>query len=282
VRESCLDAFAEGLAVLGGAAGIRQIGVHERQAVVEDQPVAPTYHSEQANQLGRGRRYRHHVGRIVYGLNALHNRRRETTKRAFRVVLLFEGTLDRVGEEKSFASKFRKQRGFTRFRCERNSCRLHKLFEKSARTERAIGRIHGGAVEVVFDSNGRRSIEEKNADSSGAQTGCKFEPVGPESKMSVVRSCPAPLANRQLGPPHENDEDVTGIADNASCRMRLPGSRGLNAGVYLGDRTNPVYRLPASGAGQEWNCRRFPIQDFCNKGLKAFTARPIGTTCFGR
>jgi len=114
VRENCLDPFAEGFSGAGGAARIGQVGIRERQAVVEDQAVAPANHAEEANELSGGLRYRHHVGGVVHGLNALHDGGCETTQRALGVVLLFEWTLDGVGEEESLALEFGEQRGFAR------------------------------------------------------------------------------------------------------------------------------------------------------------------------
>ena len=197
VGESCFDAFAEGFSGAGAAARICQVGIGERQAVVEDQAVAPANHAEEANEFGGGLRYRHHVGWVVHGLDALHDGGCEATQGTFRVVLLFKWTLDGVGEEESFALKFGKQCRFPRICSERNSCRLHELFEKPPGTQGAIGGIQSGAVEVVFDTRRRRSIEEKDADSSRAQAGGKFKPRGTACDVSVVRSCPASLANRQ-------------------------------------------------------------------------------------
>ena len=143
----------------------------------------------------------------------------------FGIVLLFEWTLDGVGEEESFALKFGKQRGFPGICGEGNSCSLHELFEKPPGAEGAIGGIQCGAIEVVFDTRRRRSIEEQDADSSWAQARRKLKARGAARNVSVVRSSPASLAKRQRGASARRTigmrEDVMGIADNATITIRL-------------------------------------------------------------
>ena len=65
-------------------------------------------------------------------MNALHDGGCETTQRTLWIVLLFEWTLDRVGEEESFALEFGEQCGLPRLCGERNSGGLHEFFEISA------------------------------------------------------------------------------------------------------------------------------------------------------
>ncbi len=167
-------------------------------------------------------RYWHYVGWIVDGLDTFHDGRRETAQRAFGILLFLEGTLYRVGEEESLALEFGEQCGFPRVGGEGDTGGLHELFEISAGAERAIGGIKSGAVEVVFDTRGRRSVKEENTNLKGPQSRRELKPGGSARKMSFVRSRPASLADRQpdlLKRTKEKREDVTGMADNASCTM---------------------------------------------------------------
>src|SRR3984957_4830803 len=103
VGKSRLEAFAGRISCAGASARIGQIGIHERQAIVQHQTIAPADHAEEANEFGGGLGVWHHVGGVGRGLDALHNGGGETTQGAFWIILLFEWTLDRVGEEESLA-----------------------------------------------------------------------------------------------------------------------------------------------------------------------------------
>ena len=133
----------------------------------------------------------------IDSLDSLHDGGGEAAQRTFGIVLLFEWTLDGVGEEESFALEFGEQGGLSGIGGDRDTGGLHELFEKPPGAQRAIGRIQSGAVEVIFDTRGRRSIEEKDADSAGSQSRCKLDSRSATRNVSVVRSCPAPFANRQ-------------------------------------------------------------------------------------
>src|ERR1700730_19462189 len=54
VGKSRLDAFAERISCAGASARIGQIGIHERQAIVQHQTIAPADRGEKGNEVGGG------------------------------------------------------------------------------------------------------------------------------------------------------------------------------------------------------------------------------------